>query len=239
MKTFYRRSKNGRSVLNVPAAAALILGALSVAGCQSTSTTEADLIASDYTKRHPITLSEEPESLVLPIGMKATQLSPEISAAIRQHVIEYRASGTGAMTIQVPSGSANEGAAVSAARAAARVMVSSGVPKNLIRMVPYPISNPTKVAPVRLTFLRVKAVTPECGLWPVDIAANRSNTSAFNVGCAQQQNLAAMVANPADFVTPRLETPANGARRAKVLSDYADGNDTQSGMKLIGSDLGD
>ena len=45
--------------------------------------------------------------------------------------------------------------------------------------------------------------------------------NSTNFGCAQQQNLAAMVANPADLVRPQPMTPADGGRRADVIKKYS------------------
>ena len=49
----------------------------------------------------------------MPVGMRGPALSPEIETAVRDYVGEYRADGTGSITIQVPTGSANEVAAAS------------------------------------------------------------------------------------------------------------------------------
>jgi type IV pilus biogenesis protein CpaD/CtpE len=47
-----------------------------------------------------------------------------------------------------------------------------------------------------------------------------------------------MVANPADLVAPQPMSPASGARRAKVITDYSDGAETKSDTTLIETDLG-
>ena len=45
----------------------------------------------------------------------------------------------------------------------------------------------------------------------------------WNLGCANQRNLAAMVDNPADLVQPRGETPAYTARRSVAIDKYRKG----------------
>ncbi len=47
-----------------------------------------------------------------------------------------------------------------------------------------------------------------CGLWPDDLGPSNDmkhfdNQPYYNLGCATQRNLAAMVENPADLVQPR------------------------------------
>ena len=199
-----------------------------LAGCQSTGTTEMALYEQDYKRRHPILVAEEPEVMDIPVGMKASKLSPQIQRRMRSYVLDYRRTGTGSITIQVPSGSANEVAAVSAGRSAGHTLRKLGVPAKRIRIAPYQVNDPSKVAPLRMAFLKLKATVPECGIWPEDIGRTTTDRSYYNFGCAQQQNLAAMVENPADLVRPRDMTTADGAQRARVIENYRNGEESTS-----------
>jgi pilus assembly protein CpaD len=72
-----------------------------------------------------------------------------------------------------------------------------------------------------------------CGLWPYDLGptANREhneNVEYWNLGCASQRNLAAMVENKADLVQPRGEVPPYTGRRTTVLDKYHRGETTQA-----------
>ncbi|WP_224406665.1 CpaD family pilus assembly protein [Afifella sp. IM 167] len=219
------------------AALGLALAASLLAGCQSRNINAADLERHDYRLRHPIMVSEEPETLDIPIGMRGGHLSAELKDAIYDYALGYRDDGIGAVTVQVPSGSGNDIAAAAASRAIRAAVIEAGVEPGLVRVAAYP-SMPERVAPVRLSYLKVKAVTPDCGAWPKDVTATMDNRNYYNFGCASQQNLAAMVANPADLVRPRPMSPASGARRAKVLDDYAKGADPKSQTELIDSTVG-
>ena len=66
---------------------------------------------------------------------------------------------------------------------------------------------------MQLTYIRSVAVTKECGDWSTDMADTSSNEPYPNFGCATQNNIAAMVVNPNDFVVPRPTTPALAATR--------------------------
>lgn len=217
--------------------AALALLAVVSAGCSTTGTSDVNLPAHDYRLRHPIMISEDPEVLDIPVGMNGPAMSPQIERAIRDYVAEYNASGTGSITIQVPTSSANEIAAGATGRAAHYALVRAGVPRNVIQVAPYYVGDHAKAASLRLSFLRVKAVTPTCGIWPEKLPNRFDNAQYYNFGCAAQQNLAAMVANPADFVRPEPTAPANGARRAKVITDYSQGAETRSDTTLPSSGL--
>lgn len=79
---------------------------------------------------------------------------------------------------------------------------------------------------VRLSYLRIMAKAPECGLWPTNLASEPANVAYPNFGCATQANLAEMVANPADLLGPRTQTPRSGDRRGIQFEEYVKGNST-------------
>lgn len=71
-------------------------------------------------------------------------------------------------------------------------------------------------------------VASQCGLWPADLgiapgADDHLNRPSWNHGCATQNNLAAMVANPNDLLGPRRETPSDAARRQAAINRYRSG----------------
>jgi pilus assembly protein CpaD len=217
----------------------LALLATVAAGCSSTvGTSDFNPAEQDYRLRHPIIISNEPEVMDMQVGMNGPALSRDIERAIRDYVGEYRADGTGSITIQVPTGSANEVAVGETGRAVHYALVRAGVPRNHIQVAPYEVGDHAEMASLRLSYLRVKAVVPTCGIWPDGGASDYRNTEYHNFGCSQQNNLAAMVSNPADFVRPRAMTPADGSRRADVISKYRRGEDPKTNIMLIESAIG-
>jgi pilus assembly protein CpaD len=216
--TFFRP---GTARAGFGGAALALLAALS-AGCTSTQVDGDPMQAYDSRLRHPILVSDEPENFNLPVGMRGPALSPQIETALRDYVSEYRSDGTGSITIQVPTGSANAVAAASTGHAVHYALVRAGVPRGQIEVAPYEVGDHSNVASLRISYLRVKAVVPTCGIWPEGQPSYVENVQYENFGCAQQQNLAAMVANPADLLRPRTMTPAHGGRRANVIKIYVD-----------------
>jgi hypothetical protein len=67
---------------------------------------------------------------------------------------------------------------------------------------------------------RQVAVTKECGDWSENLAYSPANRPYPNHGCALQNNIAAMVANPSDFQRPRAMTPSRAANRATAMTIY-------------------
>jgi pilus assembly protein CpaD len=220
------------------AGAALTALAVVAGGCSTTGTSNFNPADHDYRLRHPIVISDEPEVLDMHVGMRGPALSRELETVIRDYAGEYRADGTGSITIQVPTGAANDVAAAETGRAVHYALVRAGIPRNRIEIAPYEVGDHAQLASLRLSYLRVKAVVPRCGIWPDGGAANFRNSDYYNFGCSQQHNLAAMVDNPADFVRPHALTPADGNRRANVISKYRRGEDPKSNVVLIDSGIG-
>ena len=233
-------ARRHRLLLNLAGSIAL---AAASAACTSNSTALFEPEDQDYRERHPIMISEEPEVFEMTVGMNGPALSPEIEARLRDYVQEYRATGTGAITIQVPTNSANEVAAGTTGRAVHYALVRAGVPQGHIVVAPYYVGDHSRLGSLRLSYLRVKAVAPRCGVWPEGGGSNFRNAQTHNFGCAYQQNLAAMVADPADLVMPHPMEPANGARRANVITTYAETGNTgwtpSPESKLLGTSIGD
>ncbi|MFD2263787.1 CpaD family pilus assembly lipoprotein [Lacibacterium aquatile] len=61
-----------------------------------------------------------------------------------------------------------------------------------------------------------------------DCVAPPNNTPGWAFGCAQQRNLAAMIADPLDLVQPGELAPADAARLSVVMDNYRKGNSTTS-----------
>lgn len=204
----------------------VLLGAaaFAVAGCTTPRqhVSRADRFDHDYTLRHPIIVSETPHFLDIPVGPRTRGLSPELEEMIASYLRGYRRHGTGGLTVQVPAGSANQTAAEQVAAATREEFRRAGIAPSLVFTERYAAS-PAVMAPVRISYLRVQAKTPQCGMWPKDLKSRSDNGQYYNFGCSAQNNLAAMVQNPADLVRPRDMAPAVADRRAVAIDLYRNG----------------
>lgn len=70
-----------------------------------------------------------------------------------------------------------------------------------------------------------------CGDWPEDMSKTSQNEPYENFGCSQQNNIAAMAANPQDLVRPRPTAPADAMRRSKVFDNYREGTEISSAQE--------
>ncbi|WP_265515985.1 CpaD family pilus assembly protein [Nitratireductor luteus] len=178
-------------------------------------------VPDDYRTRHPIVIAEGEEILDLPIGTSAYRMTGHQKAAIAGFLDKYGDSGQSLVTILVPAGSLNEAAALSVSGDFAEYLRRAGVPGERIQVLSYQ-AGPEETAPIRLSYGLVKAQVGPCGRWPDDIAESYENRNWENFGCAYQNNLAAQVANPNDFLGPRKMTPIDAENRDAAITDYKD-----------------
>jgi pilus assembly protein CpaD len=212
-------------------AAVLACAAAVLAGCQ-TQPTPAVMASNDYRVRHPIMITEQAEVLDIPLAASTRNLGRDYSARIAQYGAEARASGASVVEVLVPSGSANEIAASTVVPQIRAALAEGGVGKRNVQVRSYGVADARTVAPVRLSYARVKAATGPCGTWPDNLASTVGpNTDYHDFGCATQSNLAAMVANPADLMGPRAVGASDQIRRATVLEKYRKGEQTASEYK--------
>jgi len=227
------RSPNPSSRRRHPELRALVaagLIGLSLAGCKTANTRHeiVGAIPDDYRTNHPIVVGEALTTLDVPVGTESGRLTPAMESNIRAFADSFRQSGSNAIAIVTPSGSGNERAASAVGRQLARILEGAGVPSGKIDWRHYPAEPVETQAPVRLAYAHIKAQTRPCGPWEDQASQSSENRHYAAFGCASQQNLAAMVANPMDLLYPRRTTPADGTRRANVLENYREGESTQT-----------
>ncbi|PVB59373.1 CpaD family pilus assembly protein [Labrenzia sp. 011] len=221
---------NTNNTVRVAAAsrsALVLLGCLAVAGCQGGQSQSQILASNDYRLRHPIVITEEPETLDLPIGRNTRRLYGPVEGTITAFAMNSRRHGDGGVEILVPSGGANESAVHAVTGDIRKALQRGGLNRSHISTRTYAVNDPSADAPIRLSYARMQATAGPCGDWPKNIGGGVGpNVDYENFGCATQSNLAAMVENPSDLLTPRAMTPADQARRAVVIENYRKGEVT-------------
>lgn len=229
MMTVLKRTKR-RSRLAAQAAGLLTAGAL-LTGCQTNREIVAYAPPADYRLRHPIAIKERARSVEVFIGSNRGNLTTPQRASIVGFANNWRREGTGGVIVDIPAGTPNEIAANDALKEIKPLLHAAGVPPHGIVVRPYHPGDPARLATIRLSYPAMAADTGPCGLWPNDVGPtiareHLENRPYWNLGCASQRNLAAMVENPADLVQPRPEAPIYAARRSTVIDRYRKGEST-------------
>jgi pilus assembly protein CpaD len=228
-----RRSRAARLALAAGLACLL-------AGCYQPRPTETASYPFDYRERHPITLKEGDHTVEVFLGRNRGGLSPSQRADVLSFAQSWRREATSGVIIDVPHGGPTDRAATDSLREIYSILGASGVPRSAVYVRNYRPSE-SSLASIKVKYSKLTARAGPCGLWPSDLgpatdAVYNENRPYWNLGCATQRNLAAMVDNPSDLVQPRGETPAYAARRSVAMDKYRKG-DNPSGT-YTGYDTG-
>jgi pilus assembly protein CpaD len=200
--------------------------ALTLAGCKTIEegTRVAGWELTDPLQRHPILVSQQPETLNIAVPRSAHGLSPSQRSDVlgfSRHARDGNA-GNSRLIIAAPSGSSNETAAIAAVHEIGALLKEHGYTESDINIQPFDAagaSNP----PVKLSFMRYVAEAPECGNFQTNLARDPRNLPAPNFGCATQKNLAAMVVDPGDLLGPRPMDARPSERRSVTWDKYIKG----------------
>ena len=204
----------------------LVLAAATVAllaGCAKRDSITVGAVPDDYRTNHPIIIAEKEETLDLPVGASDRGATASQRASLEGFLAGYDKSAAPVLNIIALSGSANSVAAADVASDFAHIAKKNGVPASRIMLASYRASPEEVAAPVRVSFAAMRAQTDKCGRWPDDLLDTSENKHYANFGCSYQNNVAAQIANPADLLGPRKQSPIDAANRETVIGIYQAG----------------
>ena len=215
-------------------AVALMGLSVTLGACNTTEVVVTQTVPTDYRQRHPIAVQEAKRSIVIFVGQARGGLSEAQRADVMGIARDWAHEGTGAVVVDVPVDTKNARAAAATYHEIRSVLAAGGVPARGIVQRPYRPDDAALLPTIRLSYSKIAAVAGPCGLWPEDTGPSifdpgyNENRPYFNLGCATQRNLAAMIDNPADLEQPRAETPAYTSRRAIAFERYRKGMPTST-----------
>lgn len=205
-------------------AATLVLSAVALSSCGTRPDGNATgSIPDDYRTRHPIVLTEDAQTLDIPIATGDRSLTTGVRDNIRGFAGDHAERSRSAVQIMLPRGSANAATADHVRKEIRATLLAAGVKRDQLIETNYDASGYGPNAPIRLAFFAITAKAGPCGEWPDDLVQNTTeNKNYHNFGCATQANLAAQIANPMDLVQPRGMSPIDAEQRNVVIQDYRD-----------------
>jgi pilus assembly protein CpaD len=214
----------------LPAIGAMVLTVATVSGCGMLGSRDHIVVGSvpdDYRTRHPIVIAETQKQLMVPVGNASRELNFAEKEVVSGFIGNYSMQGSGAIYVSSPADSPNAGAAGHIANQVAQVIAENGYQGSVL-MAQYNAPADQATPPVIVSFGAITASAGPCGKWTEDVLTTPENKNYSNFGCAYQNNLAAMVANPMDLLGPRKTGPIDAADRDKVISDYRTSTGTWS-----------
>ena len=210
----------------------LALLAATLAACKHTNEELVSSVPTDYRLRHPVVVQEADRTVEVFVGIGRGGLTASQRTDVTAYAQTWLHEGTGPIAVDLPVSTPNARAATQSLQDIQAIFSSVGVPARGVTVRRYTPANPSQFATIKLNYPKVTADAGPCGLWPEDLGPSfrnpiyQDNRPYSNFGCASQRNMAAMVANPADLVQPRPESPSFTTRRTTVLGKYSRGEPT-------------
>lgn len=199
-----------------------LLATLPLAGCGVNRVMPPPDTPYDHRDRHPIVLAETQQVLDVFPAVSNGRIDYTTAGRIREFIDRYRRFGYGPVTLLKPVGETGPTHIAATAGLIRDALHAAGL-RNKVIVSDYTVTDPQLAAPIRLSFVGVKAkVSGRCGEWPDDLASGSSlngwkNETWWNFGCAEQQTLAAQIADPRDLAGPRGETPVDTLTRMRTI----------------------
>lgn len=200
------------------AGAALL--ALAASACSTAFNGAPDAVS--VAERHPIAVDAQVVTMELDGG--SGQLSEMDRARISAFTDVYFTRGHGPVTVTAPATGTGYKPAEQVAADARAALNAAGVSWADITGASYQASAESG-GRVVLSFTRYVATPSPCGDWSDNWMSMQKNMMSKNFGCATQNNLAAMVADPHDLVAPADMTPADAQSRVFDMQQYRAGAD--------------
>ncbi len=212
-----------------------------LAGCSADRAVQGVPYPVSYQERHPIALKNLPVTLDLHTTGDGLDFASQQRLKDFANVYKERGHGPIAMVISKSEGpESNSGRMVAEVK---RQLIAEGLRTNL--NVSYASMNGrNSYAPIHFEFEALTAqVLSQCGQWPSDLASAGSlegleNRPYWNFGCSAQSNLANLVADPRDLVTPRGEAPNDVSTRTRTITSIRAGQDPATNWTVKNSAIG-
>ena len=185
--------------------AVLSLTALTAVGCAGGPFNGAQH-AVTVAEAHPISVDSQVVTLTLENDLSTSDLSNVDNARLRAFANAYMRDGHGPLTVTAPSGTSADFDGQETAADIRNALHNAGVPWAAISGATYRTGNAD--SQLILSYTHYVATASECGIWKGLRGRDYRNLRTPNFGCATQNNIAAMLADPHDLIAP-----ASGKRR--------------------------
>ena len=178
-------------------------------------------------EEHPISVDSQVVTLTIAIDPATNELTSLDKARLRAFADAYMNGGHGPLTVTAPAGTSNDGGARDLAVDVRNYLNEVGVDWAAINGASYRAGD-DRGKELILSYTHYVATASECGIWKGMRARDYANRQSPNFGCATQNNLAAMIADPRDLITPADGAPPDAAFRIRGVKLYREGEVTSS-----------
>lgn len=177
-------------------------------------------------EEHPISVDSQIVTLTIALDPSVEDLTQIDKARIRAFADAYLNGGHGPLTVTAPSGASDDLNGQETASDIRRYLYDQGVDWSRITGATYRSGENSRE--LILSYTHYVATASECGDWSGERARGFRNLRSANFGCATQNNLAALVADPHDLIEPAGSTSADASARVRMLEAFRAGEVTSS-----------
>ncbi len=176
---------------------------------------------------HPIEVSTGELSMSISVNNKDRKLVPSKRNELITFLHYYRDQGIGRIKVTLPANSYYQGALHNVLSQVQHEMQNMSLGPEVISVKRYQ-GRGDRHPFIHLSYKRYVAKGPDCGHWNENLNNSENNRNSHYWGCANQKNLAAMVANPRDLKGPRGWSPRDARRRDGVWDKWVKGEVSSS-----------
>lgn len=182
--------------------------------------------AQTVAEAHPISVDSQTVTLTIDVDPTVNELSDMDRARLRAFADAYLRGGHGPLAITAPSGTSQDFEGQELASDVRKALHEAGVPWTSLPGATYRTGGDPDGDTMIVSYTRYVATPSQCGIWSGLYERNYRNLRSPNYGCATQNNIAAMVADPHDLVAPAALSPRDAAAVARAVEAYRAGEDT-------------
>lgn len=179
-------------------------------------------------ERHPISVDSQVVTMTMDIDPTLNDLSDINRARLKAFGLSYLNGGHGPITVTAPSGGADDLVGQEMAADVREVLHNLGVSYADMTGASYRAGGQANDRQLVVSYTKFVATPSPCGIWNEEMMPRYKNISHPNFGCADQNNLAAMVVDPRDLIEPQPDGPVDTAARVRSIEAYRSGENTAS-----------
>ncbi len=179
-------------------------------------------------QEHPISVDSQVVTMTIDTDATTTDLSDIDKSRLRAMADSYLRSGHGPLTITAPSGTGQDFDGQEMASDVRKALNEAGVPWSALSGATYRKGGDGDGNQLIVSYTHYVATPSECGIWSEEISRRYKNQRSANHGCATQNNIAAMLADPHDLVAPAVVSPRDATKTVRAFEAYRAGETTTS-----------
>ena len=197
---------------------------LALSACGTTWNGENDVF--DISEQHPIAVDSQVVTLTLDVDPTLSDLSEIDKARLRAFANNYLRDGHGPITVTAPSGTSRDGIGQEQVADVRALLNQIGVPYTAMTGATYRTAENSRGQELVVSYTHYVTSPSPCGLWTDEVSYRFKNKPHPNYGCADQNNLAAMISDPRDLVNQNDPATRDATARVRAINAFREGEQT-------------